>query len=451
MKLPHSLSALLAVVALVAAACAPAAQPTPTPTTAPKPTTPPAAAPTPTAAAKPTAAPAAATPTAAPKPTAPAATPTAAAKPAMAPVSGSFTLWHGWTGAEEETLKATVADFQRANPNARVTLLAVPFDQLKNKFTTEASTGGGPELLIGPKDWIGELAQAKLITALDEVGKEILATLSPDAVEANRFQGKVWAFPESTEAVALWYNTDKVKTPPADEQALLKTGSECGLALNNGFYHFYGFIAGFGGQLFDANQKVILDQGGTVDALAWLRQAKQTPNVTVDQDGGKLDALFKDGKACLIINGPWATGDYAKALGKEKLAIAPPITITKTGKKFAPFLGTKNVFLSANAKGESQKAALGFVGYLVSPEVQATFAAKAGHVPAARSVRVDDKIIQGFIAQTQSASKFPNDPEMGAVWTPAGDMLAKVAEGRAEPAAAVKEATETINRANKKM
>ena len=33
-----------------------------------------------------------------------------------------------------------------------------------------------------------------------------LNQLNQSARDANKFQGKVWAFPESTEAVALWYN-----------------------------------------------------------------------------------------------------------------------------------------------------------------------------------------------------------------------------------------------------
>ena len=91
----------------------------------------------------------------------------------------------------------------------------MPFDQLKNKYTTEASTGGGPDLLIGPKDWIGELSQAGLIAPLDDLSAKIgMDQLNQSAVDANKFQGKVWAFPESTEAMALWYNKDKVKEAP---------------------------------------------------------------------------------------------------------------------------------------------------------------------------------------------------------------------------------------------
>ncbi len=378
---------------------------------------------------------------AAPAQAAPAATPVAQA-------SGSITVWHAWTGAEEQTLKTAVAAFEAVNPGATVKLLAVPFDQLQNKYTIEASTGGGPDILVGPKDWIGVLAQANLILPVDDIASDTLATLNPAAVQANQYQGRVWAIPESTEAVGIYYNKDLVPTPPTDTDAMLQTAATSGLAINSLFYHFSGFIFAFGGQLFDADQRVILDQGGTADALGWLKTAKDMPGVTVDNDTSKLDALFKDGKVGMIVNGPWAAGDYAKVLGKDKLGIMPPVTISQTGWTFAPFLGTKNFFISANV--QNQPLVLAFVSYVVSPEVQSTFASEAGHIPSNVLADVQDPIVSGFVAQTQSATYFPNEPEMGAVWTPAGDMITKVIEGKAAPDSAVREATDTINRANKK-
>ena len=111
-----------------------------------------------------------------------------------------------------------------------------------------------------------------------------------------------------------------------------------------------------------------LDQGNSVvDALTFIKNAKGTPNVIADADGGKLDAAFKDGKVGFIFNGPWATGDYVKALGADKLGIADPITVA-TG-KFAPFLGTKNIFLSANST--ERGAAQAFLWFMAQPETQA--------------------------------------------------------------------------------
>lgn len=391
----------------------------------------------------PTKAPAAATAAPTKAPAAPTAVP---AKPV------TIKLWHSWTDVNEVAIAtAAIAAFEKANPGSKVEALVVPFDQLKSKYTTEASTGGGPDLLIGPKDWIGELTNAKLVTALDDVAKDILADLNPAAVDANKFAGKVMALPESTEAVVLWYNKDLVKTPPTTEAELLTVAEASGLALNTGFYHSTGLLFGFGGQLFDSTQKCLLGTGtGTADFLAFMLKAKGTKNVIADGDGGKLDAAFKDKKVGMIFNGPWATGDYSKALGADKVGIAAPIKITKTGKTFAPFLGTKNIFLSSNSKGDSQKAALALMKAFVSADVQSNQAIKAGHIPVNKNVKPADPLVAAVMVQTLSASYFPNEPEMGAVWTPAGDMITKVIEGKSQPAAAATEAADLINKANKK-
>ncbi len=394
------------------------------------------------------------TPTPAPKlqPTQAQAQPTAVPPTAVPAKKVTFKLWHSWTDANEVALlNAAVEAFKAANTNYDVELLAVPFDQLQNKYTTEASTGGGPDLLIGPKDWIGALTNANLIQPLDDVAKGILADLNPAAVEANKFGGKVMALPESVEAVVLWYNRDLVKTPPTTTEELLTVAAESGLALNTGIYHSVGLLFGFGGQLFDASQKCVFDQGtGVADFLDFMATAKGTTNVIADADGGKLDAAFKDKKVGMIFNGPWATGDYSKALGADALGIAAPLKITKSGKTFAPFLGTKNVFLSANSTGDAQTAALAFMKTMVSVDIQTNYAIKAGHIPANKNVKAENPIVAGIMAQTMSASYFPNEPEMGAVWTPAGDMITKVIEGKMTAADAVAEATKLINDANKK-
>ena len=161
---------LLLVVMLLVTACGPKATPAPEPTAAPA------------AAVEPTKAPAT-EPTKAPEPTAP--------PKAAEPTAGTITLWHGWTGAEADTLAEVITAFQAANPGVTLETLAVPFDQLKNKYTTEASTGGGPDLLIGPKDWIGELSQANLIMPLDDVADKVgLNNLEPVGGRRQQVRGQ---------------------------------------------------------------------------------------------------------------------------------------------------------------------------------------------------------------------------------------------------------------------
>ena len=127
-----------------------------------------------------------------------------------------------------------------------------------------------------------------------------------------------------------------------------------------------------------------------MNGLTLIKNAKGTPNVIADADGGKLDAAFKDGKVGFIFNGPWATGDYVKALGADKLGIADPIAVGAG--MFAPFLGTKNVFLSANSQNEAAQA---FLWFMAQPETQAMLT-KVGHIPSNPNVKVDDPFIAGF-------------------------------------------------------
>jgi maltose-binding protein MalE len=398
------------------------------------------------ACATPTAAPTAA-PTMAPATAAPTQAPTTA--PTAAPVT--LTIWHGMTGSEADALTKIITNFEAANPNITVNTLAVPFDQLQNKFTTEASTGAGPDLFFGPKDWIGTLADANLISPLDDIATQVgLDQLIPSTVDANKYKGKVYAFPESSDLMALWYNTTMIKTPPTTSDELLADAAQYGLGLNYGFYQAAGIIFAEGGQLFDSNQKSILDQGtGTVAALNWLLKAYKATGVQSDTNGSNLDALFKTGKVGMIFNGEWATGDYETALGASNVAIAAPFTMSDSGKTFAPFLGMKEIYLSANSTGDVKNAAMAFLKYMSTPEAQSVFAA-VGHIPTNPSVQVTDPVTEGFINQSKSTTYFPNEPEMGAVWTPAGDMITKVLTAGADPTAAVAAAVKTINTANNK-
>jgi ABC-type glycerol-3-phosphate transport system substrate-binding protein len=185
-------------------------------------------------------------------------------------LSGNLTLWHGWTGAEADTLNNDILPaWLAAHPDAPVEALAVPFDQLKAKYNTEAATGGGPDLLIGPLDWVGELATSETIKPLDDViDPEILANYLPTTVEALTYDGQLYGMPESFETVALYYNTDLVQTPPKTTAeidtlaAAMPTGTYA-LALYSDFYHPAGYLFGYGAQLFDAENNSTLNSPET--------------------------------------------------------------------------------------------------------------------------------------------------------------------------------------------
>jgi arabinogalactan oligomer/maltooligosaccharide transport system substrate-binding protein len=378
-----------------------------------------------------------------------------------ATLSGELTLWHGWTGAEADALNNDVLPaWQAANPDVTINALAVPFDQLKNKYQTEAATGGGPDLLIGPLDWIGELSTAELIKPLDDlVDQATLDQYVPASVEALRYDGSLYGMPESIETVALYYNKTMVETAPATtaeltELAATYAGTDnYAFALFSNFYHPAGYLFGFGAQLFDEENNSAIDSPETVEFLNWMKSFQDTPGLFAQNDDGAISSLFKEGRAAMVINGPWALGDYQAALGADNVGVAPLPKISEKGDASPmPFLGVKHIMMNSNIEGDQATLAAEFMKWFTGPESVAMLAEKAGHLPAHTGVDISaNPIAAAFVEQAASATPMPTIPEMGQVWTPAGDMITKVLSGDATAEEAAAEAQEQINNAIEQM
>ena len=375
-------------------------------------------------------------------------------------LSGKLTLWHGWTGAEADTLNNDILPaWKTANPNVEVSVLAVPFDQLKNKYSTDAATGGGPDLLIGSLDWIGELATAELIAPLDEMAtEEVTGAFLPATVDALRYDDHLFGLPESFEAVALYYNTDLVKTAPKDTNEVYEVSAGMpsgtyGLALLSNFYHPAGYLFGFGGKLFDDQNNSALNSPETVEFLKWLGNFTTKPGLFQQNDDAAISSLFKSAKAGMVINGPWALGDYTGALGADKVKVAPlPLISEHDDAAPKPFLGVKNIMMNSNIEGDQANLAFEFMKFFTGPDSAGPLAEKAGHLPANTSVDVSgNETAQAFIKQAENATPLPTIPEMGQVWDPAGAMITEVLSGDKQPEQAAAEAQDKINKAIEQM
>ncbi|MGQ9612973.1 MAG: extracellular solute-binding protein [Chloroflexus sp.] len=386
---------------------------------------------------------------------APAAQPTAAPQPttASAPstgdgmaITGMVTLWHAYgTGsAEEKAINMLIDRARAAYPDATINVLQIPFDQIFNKFNNEVSSGGGPDMFIAPNDSLGSQIRAGVLADLSEYQSK-LTDVSPTGVAGMSLDGKLYGIPESFKAVALYYNKSKVANPPAttDELlALVKAGNT--LVLNQNAYHNFGWLQAFGGQLMDANGKCIADQAGGAEWFAFLKALKEVPTVTFSTDGGQADSLFKDGKADMIINGPWVLGDYRAVLG-DNLGVAP---MPGAAKPAGPLTGVDGFYVSINSQNVASAVALAM--FLTSPASMKVYVDEAGHVPVSTKVEISDPLVQAFAQASATGVPRPQIPELDNYWGPFGDAMTKVLDGGADPAAAVAEACALMNTANGK-
>lgn len=365
---------------------------------------------------------------------------------ALPPVIGPVTLWHAYSpGSADERALTTIVEMARARaPEAQITVRQVPYGELFTRLRSEAA-GGDPDLYLAPNDNLSKQVRAGLLLPLDDQLKDQLATLMPVAVEGMTVDDRIYGIPESLKAVALYYNKAEVPAPPATTADLLKMvqGGKT-IAINQNVYHNFGFFGAYGGELFDANGKVVADQTGFSAAMAFLQQLKKEQNAQFYTDGGKADAAFREGRADMIINGPWVMASYREAL-KERLAVAP---MPAAEKPATPLIGVDGFYINKYAKNVDGAIALAI--YLTSPEAAGIFRDVAGHIPADKRVEVADPLVQGFAEAATTGYTLPHIPELDNYWGPFAAALTAVLEEGIDPVQAVKTATEKANQANNK-
>jgi arabinogalactan oligomer/maltooligosaccharide transport system substrate-binding protein len=362
-------------------------------------------------------------------------------------IKGNITLWHayGTGGSEEKALNQLIDTIKTANPDAKITVLQVPFDQVFNKFQTEAAAGGGPDLFTAPNDELGNEVRANLLLALDDKLKGKLDKVAPLGVDGLKVAGKLYGIPMLFKAVALYYNKDKVPTPPKTTDELLtmvKAGKT--LVQNQNGYHLFGWPQAFGGKLLDDSGKCVADQGGWADAMQYQLTLKAA-GAKFETDGGRADTSFRQGQVDMIINGPWVLGDYKKDLG-AKLGIAP-IPAGPKGKA-GPLTGVDGWYINSSAKNVDGAIALALA--ITDAAGQKVYADVAGDVPVRTDVTISDPLVKSFADASATGFARPQTAEFANYWGPFGDAVTKIIEGKSTPAAGIAEACKAMNTANKK-
>ena len=184
--------------------------------------------------------------------------------------------------------------FKKENPDVKVDVLQIPFDQVFNKWETEVAAGGGPDMYTVPNDNTGNQVRAKLLAPVDDLIKGQTDGFRAVLFDGATIDGKLYGVPGIIKAVALYYNKSTVPNPPktTDELlALVKSGKK--IAINQNNYHNFGWLTGaFGGKLMDAAGVCTADQGGFADALQYMKDLKAA-GASFETDGAKSRHLLR--------------------------------------------------------------------------------------------------------------------------------------------------------------
>jgi len=383
------------------------------------------------------------------------ATPGATPTPTVDLENGRIVLWHSWAEADGDALAAILGTFKTEHPNLVVDTLFVAYNDLPQSYADAVLAGNGPDMVLAPNLWLGELVDAGVVQPLDELtAVETLAQYWPAALDNLRWEGQLYGLPTNFEVVALFYNRgliapEEVPTTTNDLLVRAQQNGRQGIGLYASLYHLYWGFPAYGAQLLDEQGRVVLDRNqGAAGYLQWLEDVALLPGDFVDQDYGMLVDRFKKGEYALFVDGPWSVAEFQGALG-DQLGVAP-LPAGPAGPA-QPWLTADGLFLNPSSTPEQQQRALLFARHMTSAASGALLTTIAHRLPANRATNMDnDPLLRGFLQQAASAQSMPTLPEMEQVWGYGGDMLIKAINDVAEPQDIVIETTTLINEANGK-
>ena len=356
--------------------------------------------------------------------------------------SGTITIWHGYEGTYLDTKKAIYDQYTKLYPNVTINLVHKP--NLTDAVTAAAGAGQGPDIVAWVDDQIGKwvkLDAIKPMDGLDGVDQNYMkGQFSQAAVDAATFDGHVYGMPEAVEAITIIYNkklltSDQIPKSTDDLYAFatdyhLKHPDAYGVVWNPKDAYFQApWIYGNGGYYVKADGTVGLNTSGTKAGFNYVASFKGKMPSGVDY--GIADTLFKEGKAAMIVNGPWSVADYKKAGVDYGLATLP--TFKTNGKAASPFVGVKTLMLGAYAQNPA--LAVDVMKFFSNQANQTTMVLGTGEIPANKLALADPKVqaitdIAGFGAQVKNGVPLPNTPFMSALWDPVAKALEAVWTGR---------------------
>jgi maltose-binding protein MalE len=343
-------------------------------------------------------------------------------------------IWHQMRVDERVVLEAQMKKFMDLHPGVRVEAIYKETEELRSGYIVAAIAGQGPDLVYGPSDQVGPFQVMDIIKPMENLfDTSWLHSFNPKAL--TWYKGHLYQLADKLgNHLTLVYNKKFVTKPPETDLELIALGQQ--LTVNtkgNGIPERYGlvwnytepffyvpFLSGFGGWVMDDNDQPTLDTQANIDGLNFIKDLRDKYKIIpADADYNIAEALFKDGKAAMIINGDWSWSSYVKA-GID-IGISPLPKIVKTGKWCAPMVSPKGYSINTNVPDEKMPLIIEFLKFINSPENQLEVTKIINTMPT-RTVLYSDpfimtnEIMMNSRRQIDLGRAMPVVPELRAIW-----------------------------------
>lgn len=316
------------------------------------------------------------------------------------------TFWHSMRGAIAENLESYAEDFNEMQDEIRVDAsFQGTYSEATTKVKQVLGTDEAPTLMQLRETTTREILDTGAVVPMqqfiDADGFD-LSAFEPNILEYYTVDDQLYSMPMNASNAVLFYNVDAFEEagldpehPPrtfseireASETLAAESSVDYGIALQIYGWLFGQLVSNQGGLIVDADngrsgeatQAVFDDEIGT-RTMEWINSMYQEGLMgNFGRQSDDMRAAFYNGDTAMILDTTAKTIDHINEAPFEIGAAYLPVPdgVEPTG----PVIGGASVWIFQYAPEEEQQAAFEFVKYLLSPEVQAHWAANTGYFP----------------------------------------------------------------------
>jgi multiple sugar transport system substrate-binding protein len=373
----------------------------------------------------------------------------------------TLTWLDGYAGspANNAAMEAQLQAYMDANPNVTIEREAIAFDTLKTVILERAEKGTLPDVVSFDNPDHQAFASMGILADLTE---HVTAWGQADAYFPGHWSSTIWqgnnyGVPDNSSCLALWYNTELLTAaeiePPTNWAELtaaataLTEGDQYGLAVSadrseQGTFQWLPFLWETGEDI-----ATIDSEGGRRALQLWVDYVADglMSKEVLTWDQGELGGQFGEGKAAMMVNGPWMipgiTSTYPDL--KWDIVTLPPDQVA------ASILGGENYAVSATSKHVDAAAAWDLLAFTQTPDILKAYLIEAGKLPARQDLAedaawTDDPILKAFLEQLKVARPRAYGANYPEISVAIQEAMQTAISGEVDVATALKTAQTTI-------
>jgi multiple sugar transport system substrate-binding protein len=311
----------------------------------------------------------------------------------------TLTQWDYYNDANEKAVLDRIERYKKVKPNVTIERTGQPFAQLKQKLLQGATAGELPDIVVIDNPDHSSFAAlgvlADITDRVDEWGQQSAYFEGP--FESTRYEDRCYGIPDNSNCLALWANTALLKKAgveiPTDWDGLraaaadLTAGKAKGLAVSavkseEGTFQWLPFLWMTGEDLDSLDS-----DGGRAALSLWvdLVQAGQMSEGIVNWDQQAVLGQFQNGRAALMVNGPW----QIPVLKDESPDLKYEVATLPEQSQGASVLGGENLAITKSSKNVD--AAWEFLAWSQEPENLLRYNTLAGKIPSRKDVAENEQ------------------------------------------------------------